>query len=42
MLLLLSETEEVYNDSDIEKNCDHELRSLLREKKRRLGLSLDI
>ena len=31
MLLLLSETdEEVDSDSDIEKNCHHELRRLLR------------
>ena len=34
MSLLLSEThEEVDNDSDIVKNCDHELRSLLRIEK---------
>ena len=38
MFLLLSETDdEVDNDSDIKKNCDHELRSLLRigERKRK-------
>ena len=37
MLLLLSETdEEVDSDSDIEMNCEHELRRLLRigERKR--------
>ena len=36
LLMLLSENDEVDNDSDIEKNCDHELRSLLRigERKR--------
>ena len=37
MLLLLSDNdEEVDNDTDFKKNCDHELRSLLRigERKR--------
>ena len=33
LLMLLSENDEVDNDSDIEKNCDHELRSLLRIEK---------